>query len=190
MIGAVIGLVMSTPTADASPEIEPLANSPASDKYGRRIRSFNLRWKRLEIGRALVEINAANWQSLLPYYTDDYEYHDPIVDIYGFDTLVPFFARLFASSPDLVTTVEDEMLIGGVYTATWTMVGSFNGVPYEAKGMSILKFRPWSTQSYYSRDYYSESDIMATIPGLDQAVEGFRVSYRCVVDPAFDCPIP
>jgi hypothetical protein len=29
---------------------------------------------------------------------------------------------------------------------------------------------------------------MATIPGLDQAVAGFRVSYKCVVDPAFDCP--
>ena len=176
---------------NASPQIEPLANSPASDKYARRIRSLiSLRWKRLEVGRALVEINASNWQSLLPYYTEDYEYHDPIVDIYGFDTLVPFFARLFASSPDLVTTVEDEMLIGGVYTATWTMVGQFDGVPYEAKGMSILKFRDWSTQTYYSRDYYSESDIMATIPGLDQAVEGFRISYRCVVDPAFDCPLP
>jgi hypothetical protein len=178
-------------TADALPEIEPLVDSPVSDKYGRGIRSLiRLRRDRLEIGRALVEINASNWQSLLPYYTDDYEYHDPIVDIYGFDTLVPFFARLFASSPNLVTTVEDEMLIDGVYTATWTMVGSFNGVPYSAKGMSILKFRPWSTQTYYSRDYYSESDIMATIPGLDQAVEGFRISYKCVVDPAFDCPLP
>ena len=80
--------------------------------------------------------------------------------------------------------------MGGVYSATWTMVGSFNGVPYEAKGMSILKFRDRSTQTYYSRDYYSESDIMATVPGLDQAVAGFRVSYRCVVDPAFDCPFP
>jgi hypothetical protein len=82
------------------------------------------------------------------------------------------------------------MLIGGVYTATWTMVGQFNGVPYSAKGMSILKFRDWSTQTYYSRDYYSEADVMATIPGLDQAVEGFRISYRCVVDPAFECPLP
>jgi hypothetical protein len=173
-----------------SPEIEPLVDSPASDNYSRSISSLNLRWKRLEIGRALVEINAANWQSLLPYYTDDYEYHDPIIDIYGYDTLVPFFARLFASSPDLVTTVEDEMLIGGVYTATWTMVGEFNGVPYSAKGMSILKFRPRSTQTYYSRDYYSESDIMATIPELSEVVEGFRVFYKCVVDPAFECPLP
>ena len=175
-------------TANALPEIIPLVESPVPVKYRRGIRSLiNLRRDRLEIGRALVEINASNWQSLLPYYAGDYEYHDPIVDIYGFDTLVPFFARLFASSPNLVTTVEDEMLIDGVYTATWTMVGSFNGVPYSAKGMSILKFRPWSTQTYYSRDYYSESDIMATIPGLDQAVEGFRISYKCVVDPAFVC---
>jgi len=105
------------------------------------------------------------------------------------DALVPFFSRLFASSPDLITTVEDEMLIGGVYTATWTMVGKFNGVPYSAKGMSILKFCDTSTQTYYSRDYYSEGDVMATIPGLDQAVAGFRVSYKCVVDPAFDCPL-
>jgi len=178
------------PTAADATEIKPLVNSPASDKFGGGIGSpFRLHRERLEIGRALVEINPTNWQSLLQYYTDDYEYHDPIVDIYGFDTLVPFFARLFASSPNLVTTVEDEMLFDGVYTATWTMVGQFNGVPYEAKGMSILKFRDWSTQTYYSRDYYSEGDIMATIPGLDQAVEGFRIAYKCVVDPAFDCPL-
>ena len=145
--------------------------------------------ERLEIGRALVEINSANWQSLLPYYADDYEYHDPIVDIYGFDTLVPFFARLFASSPDLVTTVEDETILGGVYMATWTMAGQFNGVPYSAKGMSIVKFREGSTQAYYSRDYYTEGDIMATIPGLDEAVAGFQIAYKCVVDPAFDCPM-
>jgi len=103
---------------------------------------------------------------------------------------VPFFARLFASSPDLITTVEDEMLVGNVYTATWTMVGKFDGVPYEAKGMSILKFEPWSTQAYYSRDYYSEADIMATIPLLSPAVEQFRIFYKCVVDPAFNCPLP
>ncbi len=178
-------------TADAVPEMKPMVDAPAPHKYGRDIRSLiRLRRDRLEIGRALIESNGASWQSLLPYYTENYEYHDPIVDIYGLDTLVPFFERLFASSPNLITTVEDEMLIDGVYTATWTMVGEFDGVPYSSKGMSILKFRDWSTQTYYSRDYYSEADIMATIPGLDQAVAGFRVSYKCVVDPAFDCPFP
>ena len=182
---------LEPPAADALPEIEPALDLPERPDNGNWMRSpVRLRRERLEIGRALVEINGANWQSLLPYYADDYEYHDPIVDIYGFDTLVPFFARLFASSPDLVTTVEDETLIDGVYTATWTMVGQFNGVPYSAKGMSIVKFRDWSTQTYYSRDYYTEGDIMATIPGLDEAVAGFRIFYRCVVDPTFDCPLP
>jgi hypothetical protein len=176
--------------ADALPEIKSVVDSPTLVKrHDWKGSPLKLRQERLKIGRALIESSNASWQSLLPYYTEDYEYHDPIVDIYGLDTLVPFFERLFASSSDLVTTVEDEMLIDGVYTATWTMVGSFNGVPYSAKGMSILKFRDWSTQTYYSRDYYSEGDVMATIPGLDQAVEGFRISYKCVVDPAFDCPL-
>lgn len=180
--------------ANALPEIKSVVASPASVKRHEKRHDWKgsplkLRQERLKIGRALIESNGANWQSLMPYYTEDYEYHDPIVNIYGLDALVPFFERLFASSPDLITTVEDEMLFDGVYTATWTMVGQFNGVPYSAKGMSILKFRDWSTQTYYSRDYYSEGDVMATIPGLDQAVEGFRVAYRCVVDPTFDCPL-
>ena len=68
------------------------------------------------------------------------------------------------------------------------MSGQFLGVPYEAKGISIFKFRPRTALVYYQRDYYSEGDIMATIPGLDQAVLGFRTDYRCAVDPTFDCP--
>jgi len=180
---------LEPPAAEALSEIRPSLPLPETAGRGNWMRSpIRLLRERLEIGRALVEINSANWQSLLPYYADDYEYHDPIVDIYGFDTLVPFFARLFASSPDLVTTVEDETILGGVYMATWTMAGQFNGVPYSAKGMSIVKFREGSTQAYYSRDYYTEGDIMATIPGLDAAVAGFQIAYKCVVDPAFDCP--
>ncbi|MDD3643657.1 MAG: FlgD immunoglobulin-like domain containing protein, partial [Candidatus Krumholzibacteria bacterium] len=41
----------------------------------------------------------------------------------------------------------------------------------------------------YSRDYYTEGDIMINIPGLDEAVTGFRIFYRCAVDPTFDCPL-
>lgn len=164
--------------------------SLSADKSWNPIRSLiRLRRERLEIGRALIEINNADWQSLLPYYTADIEYHDPIVDIYGIDTMVPFLGRLFASSGDLITTVEDESLVDGIYTATWTMSGLFNGIPYSAKGMSILKFRDWSTQAWYSRDYYTEGDIMATIPGLNEAIGGFRTYYRCAVDPTFACPV-
>ena len=145
--------------------------------------------ERLEVGRALIEVQSANWPSVLPYYTEDIEYHDPIVDIYGIEDMTEFLGRLFGSSPDLVTTIEDETLIGGVYTATWTMVGQFSDVPYSAKGISIIKFGRRSAQVYYQRDYYSENDIMINIPGLDQAVIGFRTFYRCAVDPTFECPL-
>lgn len=165
------------------------AAQAADKRRGGVLPDARLRRERLEIGRALIEINGADWQSLLPYYTDDIEYHDPIVDIRGIDTMVPFLARLFASSGDLITTVEDEALVGGTYTATWTMSGQFDGIPYSAKGMSILKFRPGTAQAYYSRDYYTEGDVMATIPGLDQAIGGFRTYYRCAVDPTYDCPL-
>jgi hypothetical protein len=144
--------------------------------------------ERLEVGRALIEVQSSNLPTILPFYTEDIEYHDPIVDIYGIEAMTGFLFQLFGSSPDLVTTIEDETLVDGVYSVTWTMVGQFAGVPYDAKGISIIKFRDRTAQVYYQRDYYTEGDIMANIPGLDEAILGFRTYYRCAVDPTFDCP--
>jgi hypothetical protein len=141
------------------------------------------------IGRALIEVQAAEWPSVLPYYTDDIEYYDPIVSIQGIDMMAQFLGGLFGSTPDLVTTIEDETCINGIYTATWTMVGTFAEVPYSAKGMSIIKFRPKERQVYYQRDYYTEGDIMINIPGLAEPTEVFRTFYRCAVDPGFPCPL-
>jgi hypothetical protein len=93
----------------------------------------------------------------------------------------------FFSPPDLVTTIEDETCINGIYTATWEMTGHFDSVPYTTKGMSAIKFRPKVIQAYYQRDYYTEGDIMINIPMLDDAVYGFRTFYRCSVDPTFEC---
>ena len=160
-----------------------------SEMAGPRSDKARINRQRKAIGRALIEIDATNWPSLLQYYTGDIEYNDPIVTIEGIDVMAQFLARLFASGPDLVTTVEDEICIDGIYAATWTMVGSFNGVPYSAPGMSIVKFRPGETQAYYARDYYTEGDIMINIPGLDEPTEAFRTYYRCAVDPTFPCPL-
>lgn len=145
--------------------------------------------QRLEVGRALLEVQLTNVDEVLPYYTDDIEYHDPIVDIHGIEQMAGFLYQLLGASPDLVTTIEDETLIGYIYSATWVMSGQFIGIPYEAKGISIFKFEPRSALVYYQRDYYSEGDIMATIPGLDLAIGGFRTVYRCAVDPTFECPL-
>jgi hypothetical protein len=95
----------------------------------------------VKVGRALVEVTAGTLATVVPYYTDDIEYHDPVVDVYG------------------------------IYSATWTMVGTFAGVPYEAKGMSIIRFRDKSTSVYYQRDYYTEGDIMIAVDPLKPAVE-------------------
>jgi hypothetical protein len=145
--------------------------------------------QRLEVGRALLEVQSTNVADVLPYYTDDIEYHDPIVDIYGIEQMTGFLYQLLGASPDLVTIIEDETLVGDIYSATWIMSGQFLGVPYEAKGISVFKFLPQSAMVYYQRDYYSEGDIMASIPGLDLAIEGFRTVYRCAVDPTFVCPL-
>jgi len=144
--------------------------------------------EQLEVGRQLVEINAENWANVLPYLESNYEYHDPIVDIYGPDTMAEFLGRLFAGSSDLYTIVEDETIVDDIYMATWTMAGEFNGAPFSAPGMSIVKFVEGTTQTYYSRDYYSEGDVMLGVPELAEAVIGFRTYYRCAVDPKFDCP--
>lgn len=160
--------------------------------------SSNLNKERLEVGRALLEVTASNIDEILPYYTDDIEYFDPIVSIDGKAEMTEFLYRLFAGTPDLVTLVEDEIAVDDQYMATWEMVGTFfvdpsdpsTGVEYVAKGMSIIKFRPKTTDAYFQRDYYSEGDIMLAIPPLSPAISGFRELYRCIVEPNYVCQLP
>ena len=62
--------------------------------------------QRLEVGRALLEVQSTNVAEVLPYYTEDIEYHDPIVDIYGIEQMTGFLYQLLGASPDLVTIIE------------------------------------------------------------------------------------
>ena len=50
---------------------------------GAKNNSSHLHKDRLEVGRALIEVTFDNLGSILPYYSVDIEYHDPIVDVYG-----------------------------------------------------------------------------------------------------------
>jgi hypothetical protein len=78
---------------------------------------------------------------------------------------------------DLYRTIPKERLwlekiaAGLSKDPSWTMSGSFNGTPFSAPGMSIVKFVDDILQSYYSRDYYTEGDIMTGVP---EVVLGFR----------------
>ena len=98
-----------------------------------------LYYERLAVGRALIEVQAGNWPTIMPYYAEDIEYHDPIVDIFNKADMTEFLARLFTSSSNLITIVEDETCVNGVYMASWTMTGNFDTVPYTAKGMSTRR---------------------------------------------------
>lgn len=174
---------VTEPDTDASLSLQTAAERAGPPRLGKKA----LYQERLEVGRALLEVQLSNVAEVLPYYTDDIEYHDPIVDIYGIGQMTGFLNQLLGAG-DLLTVIEDETLIGDTYSATWTMSGDFAGVPYEAKGISIFKFRRKTSMVYYQRDYYSEGDIMATIPALTDAILGFRTVYRCGVDPTFVCP--
>ncbi|WP_430817882.1 nuclear transport factor 2 family protein [Carboxylicivirga sp. RSCT41] len=145
--------------------------------------------KQLSVGRLLVQLDADNWPTIIPYLADNYEYHDPIVDIYTPATMADFLGRLFSQSQDLITVVEDETLVDDIYMATWTMTGVVNGAVIEAPGMTIVKFKRGTTELIFSRDYYSEGDIMIGIDQLSQAVMGFREYYLCAVDPKHDCQL-
>lgn len=142
----------------------------------------------LSVGRQLVALDAGNWTNVLPFLASNYEYHDPIVNIYGPETMATFLGRLFAGSSNLYTTIEDETLVDDIYMATWTMAGEFNGAPFSAPGMSIVKFVEGTTQTDYSRDYYTEGDVMLGVPELAAAVTGFRHYYRTAVDPTYNPP--
>ena len=165
---------------------------------GSKALSDKLNQERMKVGRALLEVTGGGIDEILPYYADDIEYHDPIVDIFGKEHMTGFLYQLIEnSSPDLETIVEEETIIDDVYSATWLMKGTFNGIYYEAKGISIFKFKPYSLKVYYQRDYYSEGDIMATlsspdpnVPGLDQLMWFFREQYKCSVVPGYPCSLP
>ena len=65
------------------------------------------------------------------------------------------------------------------------MTGSLDGVPYTAKGMSIVKFRRWSLKTYYSRDYYSEGDIMAALSSAAKSTPDLAVMVAADKDIAY-----
>ena len=140
----------------------------------------------LVVGRELVEVNAENWTSIIPFLDNDYEYRDPIVKIVGSSTMYEFLDNLFVGSSDLITIVEDETLADNIYMATWNMSGELDGSFFNAPGMSIVKFIPGTTQVLYSRDYYTEGDIMLGVPELADIASGFRLVYQCAVDPTFE----
>mmetsp|Transcript_3372 Transcript_3372/g.6460 ORF Transcript_3372/g.6460 Transcript_3372/m.6460 type:complete len:172 (-) Transcript_3372:142-657(-) len=150
--------------------------------------------ERLSVGKKLLEMNASTLSTAAQYYAPNIEYRDPIVVINGITDMTEFLLRFLGSDSTFATVVENEIVSGDTYTATWVMEGTFGEFSYEGvAGMSIIKFNPGSTEAYYQRDYYTEGDLMVGIPPLSPAINGFRTIYLCTVDPNAPpetCPPP
>ena len=152
--------------------------------------SSRLNRERLEVGRKIVE-QADPLETILPYYTEDFEYFDPIIHVVGKEDMQVFLTEFLGTQSGFFTITENEITSRDIYMSNWVMGGTFlldptnpdSGFYYEAPGMSIVKFREKTTDVYYQRDYYSESDIMKEIQGLGQVVDIFRTMYLCAVDP-------
>lgn len=96
----------------------------------------------------------------------DIEYPDQIVTIQGIDMMADFLARSFGSTPDILTTIEDETCNTGIYAATWTMDGYLNDVSYSARACRSQNSAP-EKRGCIIKNYCTEGDIMINIPGLD-----------------------
>ncbi|WP_430817881.1 nuclear transport factor 2 family protein [Carboxylicivirga sp. RSCT41] len=104
-------LILSTPSCEYLDQIG-----------GSKAMNSKLNQERIKVGRALLEVTGGGIDEILPYYADDIEYHDPIVDIYGIEHMTGFLYMLIEnSSPDLKTEVIEETLVDDIYSATWIM---------------------------------------------------------------------
>ena len=82
---------------------------------GSKAAEDKLNKERIKVGRALLEVTGGGIDEILPYYSNDIEYHDPIVNIYGKEHMTGFLYMLIEnSSPDLKTEVVEETLIDDV----------------------------------------------------------------------------
>ena len=139
---------------------------------------------RATVARAIVEADSSNWLSILNYYTSDVQYSDPMVQIEGIGMVGAFLRRYFIISPDLVTTIENETCADGLYTATWTMTGTFLGGPHAVKGVTIIKFRGTEAKVYYHHKEYADEEIRAIVKDLADLFQCFREDFMSPADQA------
>lgn len=95
-----------------------------------------------------------------------------------------FLKHMFKNTPDYRLAIEDETFVNGIYSATWTMQGTWQGdkIKYKVPGMSIIKFREGESLIYYQRDYFSEGEIWSKIPYIGAFIRGLRGKYKRDLD--------
>ena len=142
---------------------------------------------RLETARALVSVNAANYESVINYWAEDGVYREPVLTNSGRQEMLDYLAAVYGGSPfgfpmDKAVTIKDQLYRthpdgSMTYMATIQWSGTFGTEFFIQKGMSIVKFRPGEGCAYYHRDYFTEGDTWWNIPEWRQDIRTSREVY-------------
>ena len=134
--------------------------------------------ERLKKARALLVMDATNWEEALQYWTDDIVYQDPAITIEGKEAAGEYLENLFEVMPIYSLEIHNEAYSGNTYMAQWTMQGIWLGYHYVSPGMSIMKFRDGESNCHYHKDLFTEADIWKEYPILTLTIRWLRTLFK------------
>jgi hypothetical protein len=142
---------------------------------------------RVLTAKALLTMNAGNYQSLISYWAEDVIYKEPVLTNTGREEMLDYLAAIFSGTGygfpnDRQVEIRNELYStdqdgGMTYMATLQWTGTFGTEFFIQTGMSIIKFRPDEGCPYYHRDYYSEGDSWWNVPAWQPNISIFRNVY-------------
>lgn len=142
---------------------------------------------RAATARALVDVEADNYESVINYWAEDIIYKEPVLTNSGRQEMLDYLAAVFGGSyygfpSDKAVTVKDELIKthpddSATYIATMEWSATLGTAFYIQTGMSIIKFRPGEGCPYYQRDYFTEGDTWWNLPPWQPDVMVSRTAY-------------
>jgi SnoaL-like domain len=143
------------------------------------IRASAIDEQRVINAQTMMLVDASNFNDIIDLWTDDVHYEEAAISVKGKDNFLLWLENLFTFSPDYAIELEDEVYDNGIYMCSWRMFGHsildvpawvnsgepVAPIPYDLKGLSIIKFRDGETQAYYHKDLYTEGDIVRVYSG-------------------------
>ncbi len=136
---------------------------------------------RIATARALVEVELANYESVINYWAEDVVYKEPVLTNNGRQEMLDYLDGVFGGTaygfpddrdviikddiwktdPGALPGTEDDTM---TYIATMEWSGTFGTEFFIQTGMSIIKFGPGEGCPSYHRDYFTEGDTWWNVP--------------------------
>jgi len=142
---------------------------------------------RLVTARAVLELTASNYASVINYWADDILYKDPFLTNNGRQEMLDYLDAYYSGSiygwpDDRVVTIKDEVAKtwpdgSMTYVANLQWTGTSPVGFYFQTGMAIIKFRPGEGCPYYHKDYFNEVDNWYQVPDWQAETVTFRNIY-------------